>query len=141
MASENQASSIELRGVNFGELARQVIAVEVAKVLSIPEAALTDLVMAALTERVGSDGKPSNYSDARPYVEVAAKNAIRGAVLKILNERVAAMQSKLADLIESQLKRNAKAIAVVMSDEFVKTAARQTAYDFRLDITLDGKSR
>ena len=141
MADTTNKVSMELPGVDFAALARQVIAVEVSKVLSVPEASLNAMVIAALQQKVGDDGKPSNYNHNRTYVEWAAMNAIRGAVLSLLNARVEAMKPKLAELIEASLKRSAKAISITLSDDFVKAASRQGTYGFKLDITMQASER
>ena len=140
MADTTNKVSMELPGVDFAALARQVIAVEVSKVLSVPEASLNAMVIAALQQKVADDGKPSSYAN-KTYIEWAAMSAIRGAVLSLLNARVEAMKPKLAELIEASLKRNAKAISITLSDDFVKAASRQGTYGFKLDITMQASER
>ena len=141
MAETTNKVSMELPGVDFGAIAKQVIAVEVSKALAMPEQALNALVAAAMMEKVGSDGKPSHYNDAKTYVEWAARSAIRGAVLDIINKKIETMKPRLAELIEASLKRNAKAIAITLSDDFVKASSRQAAYGFKLDITMQASER
>lgn len=140
MAEPQGKVSVELPGVDFGALARQVIAVEVSKALSIPEVALNNLVMATLMEKVGSDGKPSHYSDAKTFIEWAARSAIREAVLSVLKTRMADLKPQLEKAIEADLKKNAKGVAMLMSENFIKQTAHATAYGFELHIAVNPRT-
>ena len=136
MSNEGKVS-VELPGVDFAALARQVIALEVSKALSLPKEAVNNLVAAAMQEKVDEQGKPSRYGDGKTFIEWAARSAIRDAVLDVIKTRVESMRPKIAELIEAQLRKNAKAMSVIFTDGFLAQAARANAYNFKLSITLN----
>ena len=116
--------NIDLPGVDFAGLAREAIAAKLTNALVGADDAITKIVATAMMMKVDDRGNVNNYSyeNKTPYVEWLAQNLIRGAAMQALQARVETLRPAIEGLIEKQLSKNAKTIAITLSDNFIKQA-------------------
>ena len=123
---DTKSGTISISGVDFAEMARQVVAVKVAEALAVgSDGAVQQLVLAALTRKVdatnGSDN-PRSYASTSTWVEWVAGDMIQRATKEVLAERVAEMRPMLKKLVEAELKRSAKTMAAALVDTYAHEA-------------------
>lgn len=119
------AATIELPGVDFGALAKEVIAVKLTEALATSEKGLTQIVHAALGVRVNAEnGQPPRYSSdpAVPWVEYVAADLIRSATKEVLKQKVDSMRPAIEKAVEAELKRATKTIAVALVEAYANEA-------------------
>jgi hypothetical protein len=134
------SATIEIPGVNFEDLARQVIAVKVTEALSVGSSeAVQRLVMAALTRQVNPENgnEPRSYDPKCSWVEFVAGDLIRQATKQVLTERVEAMKPAIKTMVEAELKRNTKSIASALVDAY----AAEAKSGYRLTVALAFKPK
>jgi len=129
------AAQIQIPGVDFEELAKQVVAVKVTEALAAgSQEAVQKLVLAALTKQVNpSNGQePRHYESKVSCVEYVAGDLIRAATKEVLAERVEEMKPAIKKMVEAELKRNTKSIASALVDAY----AAEAKHGYRLSVAL-----
>ena len=129
------AASIEIPGVDFAELARQVIAVKLTEALSLSPEGMQQLVLSAMTHKVRSeDGQQPRYHGEHTvtWVEYVAGDLIRKATKEALAEKVDEMRPKIKAAVEAQLKRQTSTIAAALVD----TYAQEAKNGYRLSVSM-----
>lgn len=138
MADTKQPATIQIPGVNFEDLAREVIAVKITEALSVGSTeAVQKLVLAALTRQVNPENgnEPHSYDSKVAWVEYVAGDLIRRATKDVLAERVEEMKPAIQKMVEAELKRNTKSIASALVDAY----AAEAKHGYRLTVALQFK--
>lgn len=87
------------------------VGLAVSKALGDHSVILGKLIQSVLTQRVDSDGKPSNYSHNAEFITWATNNAVRKAVVECLNEEIKKYEGQIRSNLSEQLaKRNSPLI-------------------------------
>ena len=137
MEKQKTSLSIEMPGVDFGEMAREAIAGKLIEALVGADAAIAGIVAKAMTTKVNEHGAVGSYGNNTPFVEWLAQDLIRAAAKDVLAKKVEAMRPVIAAQIEAQLKRNVKSIAMSLTDAF----AKQASAGYGVIINLTAKMR
>lgn len=141
MSLQKASLNIEMPGVDFAGMAREAIAGKLTEALVGSDAAIQGIVAAALTSKVDSRGQTSQYpSDNKiPFVEWLAHDLIRKAALQAVQSKVETLRPAIAKQIEAQLSKNAKSIAVALTDSFIKQATQ--GHGVTMNLTAEMRSR
>ena len=131
------AATIQLPGVDFNAMAREVIAAKLTEAMTQSPEAIQRIVIGALSVKVDSEGKVGRgYSSDISFVEWVAHDAIRRVVLDTVKAKAEALRSALEKAVEAELKRSTKAAAKALTDTFVKAASNGYAFNFGIDVTV-----
>ena len=128
-------ASIEIPGVDFGAIAREVIAVKLTESLATSPEGVKSIVQAALGVKVQAEnGQPPRYSSDTtvPWVEYVAADMIRSATKDVLKEHVESIKPHIQKAVEAALKKNTTTIAVALVDAF----AAEAKSGFRLSVSM-----
>ena len=85
------AATIEIPGVDFAGIAREVVAVKLTEALATSPDGVRSIVQAALGVKVQAEnGQPPRYSSDQtvPWVEYVAADMIRNATKEVLKAHV-----------------------------------------------------
>lgn len=117
------------------------VAAKVVEALSgnASEGLIAKIVNAALTLRVDGNGKPSSYSDARPYIEHVAIESIKEAAKEAMKDYVVSNQAKIKKEVEKQLKNSTSKLVSAFMNTLVKEAESQYSYAFKVNVDVDKK--
>lgn len=138
--AETKTGTIALQGVDFAELAKQVIAEKVTEALTIGSGeAVRGLILGALTEQVGTDGVRSTYSSQNtvPWVQWVAADAIRKLTKQVVAERIGVLRPALEKQIEASLRANVKS----MASQLAAAAAERIGRDWTTNVDVSFKPR
>ena len=120
------SNQIQVPGVDFGEMARSVIAAKIAEALSVENTeAVHRLVMAALTTKVNAENgsEPRSYDrNTVSWVEYVASDMVRKATKEALAEQVETLRPVIKKAVAAELKRNANSIAKALVDCYANEA-------------------
>ena len=133
------AATIEIPGVDFGALAKEVISVKLTEALATSENGIQKIVHAALGVRVQAEnGQPPRYSSdvTVPWVEYVAADMVRRATKEVLQTRVEALKPAIEKAIEAEIKRSTKTIAKALVGAFTESASN----GYRLSIAMTYKA-
>lgn len=115
---------IQMPGVDFAGMARELIAAEFTKALLGKDEVITSIVVGAMALKVNDDGTKSryDYENKTPYVEWMARDMIRKVALEVLKQKAEEMRPAIASLVEKELKKKTKAIAAALAGAFAERA-------------------
>ena len=139
MSNQKSSLSIEMPGIDFGEMAREAIAAKLTEALVGADTAIASIVAKAMTTKVNENGQVGNYGNNTSFVEWLAQDLIRAATKKALAEKVEKLRPVIEAQIEAQLKRNAKSIAMSLTDSFAKKCT--SGYGVNINLTAEFKDR
>lgn len=133
--------NVNLPGVDFGRLAKQVIAEKITEGLFKSEEIVQGIVVEALTRKVDQNGQPSHYVNHQSdtWIEWLTKDVIRKSVLEVVKTRVESIRPQLEKAVEAALKASAKASAKVLVEGFVEQA--KSGYATNVEIVLGIRER
>jgi Zn-dependent oligopeptidase len=136
MANQQASMSIALPGVDFGEMARQAIAVKLTEALVGADQSIIGIVAAAMDRKVSPENGNvgASYQNTIPYVEWLAQDLIRKAALDALVKKVEALKPQIEAAIEKQLLKDRKRIASVLAQGFLEAA--QSKYYVKVNIGM-----
>jgi hypothetical protein len=138
----NTASlNIEMPGVDFVGMARSAIAAKLTEAMIGSDEAITKIVVAAMSEKVGGNGvvNRSSYENTIPYVEWLAQDLMRSAVKQVLATKVDALRPAIEAQVEKALAKNTKSIAAGLTDAFIKQAT--AGYGVVINMTAEMRVR
>lgn len=133
------AATIELPGVDFAALAKEVISVKITEALATSDSGIRDIVHAALGVRVQADnGQPPRYSHEKtvPWVEYVAADMVRSATKEVLQQRVDALRPVIEKAVEAEIKRSTKTIANALVGAFTESCKN----GYRLSVAMTYKT-
>ena len=133
------AATIELPGVDFAALAKEVISVKLTEALATSDAGIKDIVHAALGVRVlAENGQPPRYSsdETVPWVEYVAADMVRSATKEVLQARVETLRPVIEKAVEAEIKRSTKSIANALVGAFTESCAN----GYRLSVSMQYKT-
>lgn len=134
--------AVQLPGVNFELLAKQVIAEKVAEGLFKSEQIVDGLVAEALTVKVRrEDGQLDKYNsrDAMSWLEYVVQDQIKKTVVETVKRRIHEMQPRLEKAVAKALRDSADASAQVLVADFVERA--KSTYGPSIAVTLTAGKR
>lgn len=115
------------------------VAAAVASQLGDPEKLITGLVNAALTRKVNSHGKVSQYNseNKHAFLEVLAGQVIREAARQAIEKIVAEQRPLIQTAVEEHLRRQPKKTAAAIVSAFAEGAGNRyrTAVHFTFSET------
>src|SRR3990167_301501 len=128
-------ANIEIPGVDFAGIAREVIAVKLTEALATSPEGIRSIVQAALGVKVKEeDGKPPHYSSDKtvPWVEFVAADLIRTATKDVLKAHIDTLRPQIQKAVEAELKKNTTTIAGALVGAFIETAKE----GYRLGVSM-----
>lgn len=133
-------AGIEIPGVDFNALAREAIAHQITRALVGADAAVNQIVVEALTRRVGTDGQISKYSSDNvvPYVQWIAEDLIRKSVKVAVQAKIEEMKPQIEAAVLRGLKAQSGTVAKMLTDGFVEQAGKS---QYAISVTVDARSR
>jgi hypothetical protein len=129
------AASIEIPGVDFGAIAREVVAIKLTESLATSPDGIKAIVLAALGQKVKADNgqEPRSYdTNTVSWVEYVAADMIRSATKEVLADQVEKMRPRLVKAVEEALKKNTTTIAASLVD----TYANEAKNGYRLFVSM-----
>ena len=119
---------------------RDQIAAAVVAQLGNTDELVRKMVHLALTQKVGSEGVPAQYSSDNRYdfVEAVAAKTIRDAARSAIQQLVEAQAPAIQKAIETELKRAPKQTAAAIISAFVDSA--KNPYTLRCDFHFAPRS-
>lgn len=133
------AATIELPGVDFAALAREVIAVKLTESLTTSPEAVRSMVLAALGQKVNRENgqEPKSYDrDVCSWVEYVAADLIRQATKKVLAEKVESLRPAIEKAVDAELRRATKSIASAL----VESYANEAKSGYRVAVSMQWKA-
>lgn len=133
---KEQAATIQLNGVDFGALTKQIIAEKVTEGLFNHEKIVQGIVVEALSMKVDTNGNPTRYHDDRAvnWLEWLTKDVIRKAVTTVVQARVEQMQPQLEKAVEKALRESSSEAAKVLVADFVERS--RSMYSPGIDVQI-----
>ena len=133
-------ANIEIPGVDFAGIAREVVAVKLTEALATSPEGIRSIVQAALGVQVQAEnGQPKRYqSDVTvPWVEYVAADMIRAATKEVLQTHITAIKPQIQKAVEAALKKNTTTIAAALVDAFASEAKN----GYRLGVSMSFTKR
>lgn len=134
----NASLQIQMPGVDFEKMAREMIAAKLTEALSLSDAAIQSLVTSALTRKVNEHGNVGQYSSDNKiaFVEWVAMDLIRKVTLDIVAAKTEALRPTIAIAVERELKRSTSQIAKALVEGFTDKA-RGARYSIGLTFSIN----
>lgn len=141
MGDNNATMKIDIPGVDFGQLARQAIAVRLTETMIGADDAIRKIVVAAMEQKVNDHGQvpQRSYEEKLPFIEWLAQDLMRKVTLDVLKAKIESLRPVLEKAIEVELKRSAHASAKVLAAALTKQAA--SGYGFTAEIILKAREQ
>ena len=100
---------------------------------------INGIVGRILSQKVDSDGKPSNYSydRERSYIEWLCTKAVRECAAKAIEEWLDGNKDKMRKHIQSELAKRSESMAQVFMEGLV--GAVKSKWDFKVDVEFASK--
>lgn len=138
---EKGTMSLHVPGVDFGLLAKQIIAEKVAEGLFKADDIVRGIVAEALTMKVDANGNHDKYNsrEAMSWLEWLTKDQIRKCVTEVVKKRIEAMQPQLEKAVAKALKDSADASAQILVSDFVERS--KSMYGPAVTVTLTAPGR
>jgi hypothetical protein len=133
------AATIELPGVDFAALAKEVISVKLTEALATSDDGIKKIVHAALGVRVLEEtGNTPRYSSDKtvPWVEYVAADMVRAATKEVLKAKVESLMPTIQKAVEAELKRSSKTIAHALVGAFTESCKN----GYRLSVQMQYKT-
>lgn len=142
MAEEKTGTlAVQLPGVDFGLLAKQIVAEKVAEGLFKSEAIVQGLIAEALTHKVNSEGTASrSYDrDSMTWLEYTVRQLLKDAVVGEVKKQVANIQPKLERAVSKALKDSADLGAGILVADFFERI--KSTYGPSIEVTFKAPKR
>lgn len=133
---------VEVKGIDFGGLARQAIAVEIAKALQTSDETVKRLIVESIRRRVAGDGKPSSYGEhynTMTWIEYVLAEAIRAEVTAAIKTHVEEMRPALQKQIVATLTSQKAAIAGQLAETLISNA--KCGYGLEISVAVKPRER
>lgn len=128
--------SIEIPGLDFGELARHAIAQKITEAMVGADDAIRAICAGALAVKVDSEGKVGGYRADIPYVEYLTGQLIRKAAHEALTKRIEELVPAIEREVEKALRASVKETAQALTRSFVDRAKDKHAVNCDVKFTI-----
>lgn len=137
MAAEASSKvEIGIPGVDFAQMAREAIAGQLMQAMVATPEMVQKLVVAALTQRVDSEGHARNgYSQDKPFIEWACEGMIRKATLDMFKAELERLRPEIEKGVARCVKESAGAIAKALTESYISGSGHQFNTAIELKVT------
>lgn len=111
------------------------ISAAIVSALSGRERLIEHAVTQVLTQKVDSDGKPSNYSSSVQFVQWAMQNAVRKAVTAMLETEFAKQEEAIRALLTAELKKSKSPLVKQLVEGMTKAFTDPGNLKWRLKVS------
>lgn len=122
------------------DVLQPIINAHVAKAVSIAlgdhSRLMEEAVSFALNVKVDSEGRPSQYNSATPFLQYIVNRAIREATTKAVHEAISADLDHIKAIVAKEIKNQRSPLVRQLIENIAKAAAEQTRLS--VSVTVDG---
>lgn len=94
-------------------------------------------ITGVLTQKVNSEGKPSNYGSDIQYIQWAMQTAVTNAVTKVLQEEVAKQEDQIRALLTAELRKSKSPLVKQLIEGMTKGVVNATQNKWQIKVSYD----
>lgn len=138
--AEPSKVEMSIPGVDFAQMAREAIAGQLTQAMSATPAMIQKIVVAALTQKVDTEGRPRNgYGGDKSFVEYVCEDMIRKAVIEMMNKQLVEMRPEIEKAVARVMKSSAGTVAEALVKSYLENVGH--SWNTQIDFKITPRSR